>query len=445
MTENERKFSNRGETGQSEGTTPGGGQVQPTVPSSLRGKAVSVAGGADATDEGIACGAGSSVRHVESQAGVLILQSLLSVDDIGIVAGFRRPEGRLGGTGSLPTRVEPRLGKPPVPSRVAGADIVPRNKTRVQPMQRIQVIDSHTGGEPTRVVIDGGPGLGGGPVYQRLAVLRDRHDWLRTSLVNEPRGSDAMVGALIEPPVDPECVAAVIFFNNVGYLGMCGHGAMGVITTLAHLGRIQPGVHRLETAVGQVKAQFHDDGRVSIENVPCYRYRARVQVEIPGPGTIAGDVAWGGNWFFLVSEHGQTLDLAHVRSLIDYTSLLVTTLRDNGIRGNDGAEIDHIELFGPPSDTSIADSRNFVLCPGRAYDRSPCGTGTSAKLACLAAEDRLQPGQPWRQQSIVGSVFEASYRRDGERIVPTVTGRASVNAEVSVVLDPRDPFTHGIR
>jgi 4-hydroxyproline epimerase len=307
------------------------------------------------------------------------------------------------------------------------------------------VIDSHTGGEPTRVVVDGGPDLGPGPILDRLGRLRHGHDWLRTSLVNEPRGSQAMVGALIQPSVDRECTAAVIFFNNVGYLGMCGHGTIGVVTTLAYLGRIQPGRHTLETPIGNIAATLHGDGRVSFENVPSYRYRDRVPLPLPRVGTVVGDVAWGGNWFFLVTEHGQTLDLTRTDALTDFAWKIRIALRQHGITGKGGAEVDHVELLGPPKDPAVADSRNFVLCPGKAYDRSPCGTGTSANLACLAAEGKLPPGQTWRQQSIVGSVFEGCYRRDGNWIIPTITGQAHINAEVTLVIDPGDPLKHGIR
>ena len=310
--------------------------------------------------------------------------------------------------------------------------------------ERIQVIDSHTGGEPTRVVVGGGPVLGDAEIVDRLCVLRDQHDWLRTSLLAEPRGSNVMVGALPQSAIDPRNAAAVIFFNNVGYLGMCGHGMIGVVTTLRYLNRIEAGIHTLETPIGTVTATLHEDGRVSVENVPSYRLRSEVRVEVPSQGTVVGDVAWGGNWFFLTADHGQELELANVQALTEYAWNLRVALRDQGVRGENGVEIDHIELFGPPTDSSVADSRNFVLCPGKVYDRSPCGTGTSAKLACLAADGKLAPGRIWRQQSIVGSVFEGSYRRHEQRIVPTITGKAYVNSEVTLIFDPEDPLTYGI-
>jgi 4-hydroxyproline epimerase len=309
---------------------------------------------------------------------------------------------------------------------------------------RYRVIDSHTGGEPTRVVVEGGPDLGTGTMAERLALLRSRHDWLRTSLLNEPRGSDVMVGAVLCEPADSRCAAGVIFFNNVSYLNMCGHGMIGAVATLAHLNRIGPGAHRIETPVGNVTATLHEDLRISIENVPSYRFRKSVELaDVPGVGTVVGNVAWGGNWFFLVSEHTQTLRLAYVDALTDYCWAIRQALNARGITGQDGQEIDHIELIGPPRNAT-ADATSFVLCPGKAYDRSPCGTGTSAKVACLAADGKLAEGDLWRQESIVGSIFEARYRRDGDKVIPTITGSAFINAETTIIIDPRDPYSCGI-
>src|SRR5262245_61304852 len=259
--------------------------------------------------------------------------------------------------------------------------------TTMATIQRIQVIDSHTGGEPTRGVIAGGPDLGRGSMAERRARFREHYDEYRSAVVNEPRGSDVLVGAILCEPVDPGCAAGVIFFNNVGYLNMCGHGTIGVAVTLAHLGRIGPGTHRLETPVGVVTFEYAGGNAVTLENVPSYRHAAAVKVPVPGVGTVTGDVAWGGNWFFLIGEHGQELDVANVDRLTDFTWRVRQALPANGVTGADGGEIDHVELFGPPRDPS-ATSRNFVLCPGKAYDRSPCGTGTSAKLACLFADGK---------------------------------------------------------
>lgn len=310
-------------------------------------------------------------------------------------------------------------------------------------VQRIRIVDSHTGGEPTRVVLEGGPALSG-PLAARVAQLRDHHDTFRSAMVNEPRGSDVMVGALLTPPEDPTCAAGVIFFNNVGYLGMCGHGTIGLITTLAWLGRLAPGEHRIETPVGVVTTQLHADGRVSVRNIPSYRHAKGVTVDVAGHGKVTGDVAWGGNWFFLVADHGQALDLARAEALTDFSWRVREGLVRAGVTGADGAEVDHVELFGPPQQPG-ADSRNFVLCPGKAYDRSPCGTGTSAKLACLAADGKLAPGAAWGQESITGSVFTGSYALDGTAILPTITGTAFVNGEGTLLLDPRDPLCFGLR
>ena len=316
-------------------------------------------------------------------------------------------------------------------------------------IQRVHVVDSHTGGEPTRIVISGGPDLGEGTIAERAKRFHAQFDSFRSAVVNEPRGSDVLVGALLLPPSDPTCAAGVIFFNNVGMLGMCGHGTIGLIVTLAHLGRIGPGVHRIETPVGIVTAMLDADGMVSVRNVPAYRYAQGVTVEVEGFGSVQGDVAWGGNWFFLVSEHEQELTLSNVEGLTDFTWRIRQALQRAGTTGRDGGEIDHIELFSP-SPNPVADSRNFVLCPGKAYDRSPCGTGTSAKLACLAADGKLAAGAIWRQESIVGSLFEGfveivNGEHEGMCVIPTISGSAYVNSEATLLLDPADPFCMGIR
>ena len=316
---------------------------------------------------------------------------------------------------------------------------------RKRAVRRVHIIDSHTGGEPTRLVIDGGPDLGAGPIRERLNVLRYRHDEFRKSVILEPRGSDVIVGALLCEPHDPTCTAGVIFFNDVGYLGMCGHGTIGLVATLAYLGKAAPGPHRIETPVGIVTAHLHAEdeagARVSVANVPSYRHRQNVVVNVDGIGTLAGDVAWGGNWFFLIQEHHQDLRLNNVAVLTDFARRVRDALRQQGITGKDGAEIDHIELFGP---SQQADSKSFVLCPGSAYDRSPCGTGTSAKLACLVADGKLGEGDTWRQESIIGSVFEGRVRLEGQTVHPTITGTAFVTAETTLIFDPRDPFVNGI-
>lgn len=309
-------------------------------------------------------------------------------------------------------------------------------------MKKVVVIDSHTAGEPTRVVVSGGPKLGKGSLTERLKILREQQDGFRSAVVNEPRGSDVLVGALLVEPTSPDCVAGVIFFNNVGYLGMCGHGTIGLVTTLAHLGKIGPGEHRIETPVGVVTAILHSNGEVSVLNVPSWRAAAAVRISVPGLGALRGDVAWGGNWFFLVQDHGQEFSLARTEQLTEFSWRVRQAVNAHGF-----PEVDHIELFGPPR-AAGAHSRSFVLCPGKAYDRSPCGTGTSAKLACLAADGKLAEGAEWIQESIIGSTFRGSFAwldRAAGKVTPRITGRAFVNSESSLLLDERDPFCWGIR
>jgi proline racemase len=309
-------------------------------------------------------------------------------------------------------------------------------------MTEMRVVDSHTEGEPTRTIVAGGPDLGGGPLWARRAAFARDFDDRRRFAVLEPRGHAAMVGALLCAPEDPGCAAGAIFFNNVGMLGMCGHGTMGVAVTLAHLGRIGPGAHRLETPVGIVGFELLDRHRVRIENVPSHRHLKGVAVEVPGLGRVTGDIAWGGNWFFLTEHAPCALEAANIPALTCAAAAMQAALLAAGLRGADGGVVDHVEIFGPPAPG--ADSRSFVLCPGGEYDRSPCGTGTSAKLACLAADGKLPPGRAWVQESIIGSRFTAAWRPDAEgRIIPTITGRAFVTAEATLLRDPEDPFRDG--
>jgi len=304
---------------------------------------------------------------------------------------------------------------------------------------QLKILDTHTGGEPTRLVLAGGPDLGAGPLADRVKVFQAKHDQFRSAIVNEPRGSDVVVGALLCEPHDPSCQFGVIFFNNVGYLGMCGHGTIGLVVALAHLGRIKPGAVRIDTPVGPIEAVLHDDGEVSFTNVPSYRKHQGIELYLPGVGDVSCDLAWGGNWFCLIEDHHQTLELANVAQLTDYTTRIRQAVADSGF-----PEVDHVELFGPSAKPGV-NSRNFVLCPGKAYDRSPCGTGTSAKLACLAADGKLAPGEEWVQESIVGSLFRGKYRKQGDKVIPTITGTAHVTGEGTLIMDPRDPFCWGIR
>jgi proline racemase len=309
-------------------------------------------------------------------------------------------------------------------------------------MHTIHIIDSHTGGEPTRVVIGGMPDLGAGALAEQRQRFQQEHDHWRSAITCEPRGSHTMVGALLRPAVNPGSCTGVIFFNNVGYLGMCGHGSIGVIRTLMHMGQIGPGRHALDTPVGTVGVELHADGRISIDNVESYRHAADVQVSVPGHGTVRGDIAWGGNWFFITSDVPLPLEIRHQRELGAYTEAIRQALEAEGITGADGAAIDHIEINAHTAAIDT-DARNFVLCPGLAYDRSPCGTGTSAKLACLAADGKLAPGALWRQESILGSVFEACYRPGGRGVLPRISGSAYVTGQGVLLIDDDDAFAWG--
>ena len=303
-------------------------------------------------------------------------------------------------------------------------------------MQKLKVIDSHTGGEPTRIIVEGGPDLGTGPLAERRERMQREFDRYRSAAVNEPRGSDVIVGALLVEPVDPAASAGVIFFNNVGTIGMCGHGSIGLMVTLAHMGRIKAGQHRIETPVGTVIATLEANGEVTVQNVPSWRSHKNIEIQVEEK-TVRGDIAWGGNWFFLVQE-----ELTDIEAMTNRSWRIRQALNAQG-----HPDIDHVELFGPPK-AAGASARSFVLCPGKAYDRSPCGTGTSAKLACLAADGKLAEGATWVQESIIGSTFSASYRwldRAAGKVIPSIRGTAYITAESTLLLDERDPFCWGIR
>jgi 4-hydroxyproline epimerase len=308
----------------------------------------------------------------------------------------------------------------------------------------IKLIDSHTGGEPTRTIVSG-LDLPVGTIATR-DYLASKAEHLRTTLINEPRGFDAIVGACLCPPSDPTCVTGVVFFNNLSYLHSCLHGTIGVVETLHHLGRIQPGEHRIETPIGIIPATLAPDHTITVKNVPSYRHAKAITVDVPGHGPVTGDIAWGGNWFFLISDQGPAIRPENIPHLTQFTQAVRDALHAQNITGANHEEIDHIESFAPHQPGIKADSQNFVLCPGSAYDRSPCGTGTSAKLACLAASGQLAEKQIWRQASIIGTIFEGTYQSlpNSNKITPIITGRAHITAEITLVIDETDPFKHGI-
>lgn len=310
----------------------------------------------------------------------------------------------------------------------------------------LRIIDSHTEGEPTRVIVSGGPNLGGGTVAEQAAVFTRDHDWLRRAMCLEPRGHEAMVGGVLCEPYEPDCACGVFFFNNGSMIPMCVHGTIGVIATLVHLGRIGPGNHRIETSAGVVEAYLMDDGRVEVTNVPSRVLRAGVVLEVAEWGRVTGDIAWGGNGFYLIDGQGPVVDFANLAELTRFGLAVKAALAEAGMESVDGIKIDHVEVFGPPGDPALAESRNFVLCPGNAYDRSPCGTGVSAKLACLHKAGKLAVGERWRQAGILDTVFEGRIvvAIDGGGVLPCVSGRAWILAEAVHHFDPADPFCEGI-
>jgi 4-hydroxyproline epimerase len=308
----------------------------------------------------------------------------------------------------------------------------------------LHVVDSHTEGEPTRVAVAGWPEPSGATMAERRDEMRLRHDRLRTGMLLEPRGYDALVGAVLTPPVSAGAVAGVVFCNDAGYLDMCVHGTIGVVRTLEFLGRIEPGVVRLDTPAGTVAAELHGDGAVTVANIACRCTALDVEIDVPGLGRVTGDIAYGGNWFFLTELAGMSLERDNVAALLRATIAIRAALASAGVTGDDGAPLEHIEVFGPPRRPD-ADARNFVLCPGAAYDRSPCGTGTSAKMAALHKRGLLPVEGRWIQESIVGSIFEGRLRAAaGEEIWPEICGRAYVTAKATLRFDSDDPYRYGL-
>lgn len=309
----------------------------------------------------------------------------------------------------------------------------------------MRVIDSHTAGEPTRAIVQGGPDLGGGTVAERAARLEAQHRDFCTGVLCEPRGHDAMVGALLVAPSSPGCTAGVVYFNTATNLGMCGHATIGLAVTLAHMGVIGPGAHRFDTPVGVVGVELHDTRTATVENVESYRLHRDVSVDVEGFGQVVGDVAWGGNWFFLVKDAPVEIAASRIGALSGFAAAARDALARDGITGADGAPVDHVELFGPACAPG-AHSRNFVLCSGGAYDRSPCGTGCSAKMACLAADGDWPPGREWVQESVIGSRYGVVYRPGSAGgVVARITGQAFVTSDATLIFDPLDPYVHGIR
>ncbi|MGE4602154.1 MAG: proline racemase family protein [Planctomycetota bacterium] len=308
----------------------------------------------------------------------------------------------------------------------------------------IRYIDTHTAGEPTRIIIDGFPHLEGESISDCRDVLTRDHDALRAGIVREPRGHEAMVAALLLDSSIEECDAGVIFFNNVGTLGMCGHGAIGVVKALHHMGKIEVGGCTLETPVGVIETTLHPEGDVSVRNVRSYREMADVSVTIQEGIELIGDVAWGGNWFFITESPGVPIEPSRIDQLIDLCCEIRTALKADGVTGTSGAAIDHIEVHQSLPEEQGVGVRSFVLCPGKEWDRSPCGTGTSATLACLHARGQLQEGAPWIQMGVLGTRFSGTFVADGNGVYPTIRGSAYLSGEGTLHFMEDDPFRHGI-
>ncbi len=279
-------------------------------------------------------------------------------------------------------------------------------------------------------------GLRGNSIAEIRADFAARFDDLRSAFVCEPRGSDILVGALLVPGFEEQW--GVVFFNNVGMLNMCGHGTIGVAETLLHMGEWEIGEHVLETSVGKVGVTINADRSVEFANVPSYVSVRGVELTL-SDRKVTGDVAWGGNWFYLCDDHGMEIGLGNLDKLTQLGEEIRRKLLAEGIRGSNGGEIDHVELVVKQE----IGAKNFVLCPGLAYDRSPCGTGTSAKLACLYEAGKIQPGEIWRQESVTGSVFEGWVEIINGQCVPHVRGRAFITAETELILDAEDPLRFG--
>lgn len=307
----------------------------------------------------------------------------------------------------------------------------------------IKVIDSHTGGEPTRVVVDGWPEVQGSTMAAKLKFLKENHDHIRQAVVCEPRGHDAVVGALLTEPVNEGSTAGVVFFNDVGYLGMCGHASIGLVETLKHLNRIKPGQIFLDTPVGKVSVLLEADGNISVSNIEPRVMEKDFAIEVPGVGNVIGDISYGGNWFFLVNNISPELKLSNLDKLMSNSKAIRSALEKAGVTGDDGHKIDHIEFFSTPENAD-AHSRNFVLCPGNAYDRSPCGTGTSAKMACLYERGILQIGETWIQESITGSLFECRLELKDGKVAPLISSNAFVTSSATLFFNEKDPFCWGI-
>ena len=322
------------------------------------------------------------------------------------------------------------------------------------------IIDGHTCGNPVRLVAGGGPLLTGATMMERRAHFLAEFDWIRTGLMFEPRGHDMMSGSILYPPTRPDCDTGILFIETSGCLPMCGHGTIGTVTMAIEHGLVNPktpGVLRLDTPAGLVVAEYRQEGQyveeVRITNVPAYLHAEALAVDCPGLGEITVDVAYGGNFYGIVEPQANYRDMADFSAgeLIGMSPVLRQRLNERysfvhpdnpGISG-----LSHILWTGAPLDPE-ADARNAVFYGDKAIDRSPCGTGTSARMAQLHAKGRLKAGDGFVHESIIGSLFKGRVEKEvpvagRTGIIPSIGGWARTTGYNTIFIDDRDPYAHG--
>jgi len=321
-------------------------------------------------------------------------------------------------------------------------------------------IDGHTCGNPVRLVAGGGPLLRGSTMMERRAHFLAEYDWIRTGLMFEPRGHDVMSGSILYPPTREDCDVAILFIETSGCLPMCGHGTIGTVTMAIENGLVKPktpGVLRLDTPAGLVTAEYRQEGdyveEVRITNVPSFLYAEGLTVECPDLGEISVDVAYGGNFYAIVEPQANYRDMADYSAgqLIAWSPVVRQRLNEKYSFEHPVNpainRLSHMLWTGAPTHPD-ADARNAVFYGDKAIDRSPCGTGTSARMAQLHAKGRLKAGEDFVHESIIGSLFKGRVEREVSvankpAIIPSIGGWARQTGFNTIFIDDRDPFAHG--
>lgn len=323
-------------------------------------------------------------------------------------------------------------------------------------------IDGHTCGNPVRVVAGGGPNLQGASMLEKRAHFLAEYDWIRHGLMFEPRGHDMMSGSILYPPTRPDCDVAILFIETSGCLPMCGHGTIGTVTTAIERGLVTPkvpGVLRLDTPAGLVVAEYRQEGQfveeVKLTNVPAFLHSEGLTAHVEGLGEVSVDVAYGGNFYAIVDPQPAFRDMADhsAGDLLRWSPILRQALNQKyTFQHPEKPEISglsHILWTGKPTRPE-ATARNAVFYGDKAIDRSPCGTGTSARMAQWAAKGRLAEGDSFVHESIIGSMFKG--RVEGTAtvagkpaIIPSIAGWARVTGYNTIFIDDRDPFAHGFQ